>query len=423
MSATSSHSGAWSSPGLTGGTSGRLGALDGLRAVAAGSVLVYHCWLFSSPARFTWNLGPLTPFMQPLQAGVVLFFVLSGFLLYLPIARSLVAGGERPSLRRYLRNRAFRILPAYWLILGISGFLLHSSIIGGGRGGLVAGTPSVGLFAQDATFVANAYPATFGTGILPAWSLSIEVAFYLVLPLLALAAYATAAARPQRDAAAALVPPALLVCIGLAVNIAGVAFISGYGRGLGTSWSVVLRQSFLAHADLFGYGMAAAVACTCVQAGAPRLARTLARPATGRLLAYVGLPTWVLGFYALPRTAYDSVLGCLLAVAIARLVVRSAESGRKTRLLERRWLIACGLGSYSAFLWHYPLLTFLARKGMLADPGGAVAVLENVLLAGSLTIVASFLTYRYVEAPALAFAHRRAATRSPSPAAAKAGLA
>jgi peptidoglycan/LPS O-acetylase OafA/YrhL len=326
-------------------------------------------------------------------------------------------------LRRYLRNRAFRILPAYWLILAVSGFLLRSSIIGGGRDGLVAGAPSGGLFAQDATFVANAHPATFGTGILPAWSLSIEVAFYVILPLLALAAYATVAARPQRYAAAALVPPALLVCTGLAVNAAGAAFISGYGSGIGASWSVVLRQSFLAHADLFGYGMTAAVACTCVEAGAPRLVRTLGRPATGRLLAYVGQPIWVLGFYALPRIAYDSVLGCLLAVAIARLVVRSAERRRRPRLLERRWLIACGLGSYSAFLWHYPLLTFLARKGMLADPGGAVAVLENLLLVGSLTIVASFLTYRYVEAPALAFAHRRSATRVSPRAAAKAGLA
>src|SRR5437899_2546960 len=102
-----------SSPSPAGGAVRRLAALDGLRAVAAGSVLVYHCWLFSSPARLSWNLGPLTTFMQPLQAGVVLFFVLSGFLLYLPIARSIVGGGAKPSTRRYLRNRALRILPAY----------------------------------------------------------------------------------------------------------------------------------------------------------------------------------------------------------------------------------------------------------------------------------------------------------------------
>jgi peptidoglycan/LPS O-acetylase OafA/YrhL len=388
---------------VMGGGVQRLVALDGLRAVAAASIVVYHCWLFSSPAQFTWNLGPVTAFMQPLQAGVILFFVLSGFLLYLPVARNLMLGSPRPSTRRYLRNRALRILPAYWLILAISGFVLRTTVVSADSG-LLTGSPGARLLTEDATLVANLHPSGFETGILPAWTLSIEVAFYLTLPLLALAAYALARARPTRAAWAALLPAALLVGVGLLVDGAGALLMTDYGRTVSPSWAMVLRLSFPAHADVFAYGMVAAVACVCVERGAPRIRRLLSRAATGRVLAYVGLPTWVLAFYALPRYAYDSILGVLLAVAIARLVVRTAEPQRKRRLLERRALVACGLGSYSAFLWNYPLLTFLEQKGILAAPGGAIAVLQNLALIGTLTAVASLLTYRLVEAPALALA-------------------
>jgi peptidoglycan/LPS O-acetylase OafA/YrhL len=68
-------------------------------------------------------------------------------------------------------------------------------------------------------------------------------------------------------------------------------------------------------------------------------------------------------------------------------------------------------------------LTFLAQKGLLARPGGPGAMLQNVLLAGSLTAAASFLTYRYVEAPALALGRRRPSAREAPPPAANAELA
>jgi peptidoglycan/LPS O-acetylase OafA/YrhL len=59
----------------------RLPGIEGARAVAAGSVLVYHCWLFGSPDGTSPRLGPLTGVMPHLALGVILFFSLSGFLL------------------------------------------------------------------------------------------------------------------------------------------------------------------------------------------------------------------------------------------------------------------------------------------------------------------------------------------------------
>ncbi len=55
-----------------------------------------------------------------------LFFVLSGFLLWRPIASAVLRGRRLPSVRRYARNRALRILPAYWVVLLATALVLQS---------------------------------------------------------------------------------------------------------------------------------------------------------------------------------------------------------------------------------------------------------------------------------------------------------
>src|SRR6266702_5271766 len=93
----------------------RLPGVEGLRAIAACSILVFHAWGLT-PTHGT-RLGPFDRFVPDLQFGVVLFFTLSGFLLYRPFAAAILRAELRPSLRSYVRNRALRIVPAYWFIL------------------------------------------------------------------------------------------------------------------------------------------------------------------------------------------------------------------------------------------------------------------------------------------------------------------
>src|SRR5580765_5106163 len=82
----------------------RLPGIEGLRAIAAMSVLVYHVYSYGSPDGRPPDLGPLGGVFPKFSLGVVLFFSLSGFLLYRPFAASALRSRSRPATGRYLRN-------------------------------------------------------------------------------------------------------------------------------------------------------------------------------------------------------------------------------------------------------------------------------------------------------------------------------
>ena len=183
----------------------RLPGIEGMRAVAACSILLWHSWLYSSPSGTPVHHGLLSHVMPDLQFGVTLFFSLSGFLLYRPFAAVVLR--ERPELRigAYLRNRALRILPCYWFVLLVAGLGLGAvQVPEDGR--LVAGAlGSVGDVLRTGAFAENYTPRTVGIGVPPAWSLAVEVVFYLSLPLLA-SARTPSEGAPRRCVAAASPP-------------------------------------------------------------------------------------------------------------------------------------------------------------------------------------------------------------------------
>src|SRR3954465_9507770 len=94
----------------------RTAGLDGLRTVAALSVLCFHAWLygFDHPYAITRD-SVFDRVMFEMRLGLVFFFVLSGYLLYRAYARAALTGAGRVDVRRYARRRVARIVPAYWL--------------------------------------------------------------------------------------------------------------------------------------------------------------------------------------------------------------------------------------------------------------------------------------------------------------------
>src|SRR4051812_22412462 len=103
----------------------RTAGLDGLRALAALSVLCLHVWLYArpDPAAPT-RLEVLDQAAFELRLGLVFFFLLSGYLLYRAFAAAALRRAAPVDVGRYARRRFARIVPAYWL-----------SIAGGGGGG------------------------------------------------------------------------------------------------------------------------------------------------------------------------------------------------------------------------------------------------------------------------------------------------
>ena len=153
----------------------RVREIEGLRALAAGLVVVFHLSTavnlphpsLISPDAMYWiaRLGPL---------GVAIFFVLSGFLLYQPFARAALANESPPALGRYYVRRFARIFPAYWVALAVFLFVVGPEQVHG-----------IGQAAEYFGLVQNYHAGSFLRGLGVAWSLVIEVSFYLVLPILA----------------------------------------------------------------------------------------------------------------------------------------------------------------------------------------------------------------------------------------------
>src|SRR5439155_17714014 len=152
-----------------------------VRAVACLAVIIYHINLLTSRDLHMWNppaLGPLTSSLALAGvSGVTLFFILSGFLLFLPYARSLVLGSDWPSARRFYLRRAFRIIPGYYVCLFLLILFTHREYLHRDH------LKQLGLFL---TFFMDSSPATYRLINGPFWTLAVEWQFYLLLPLFAL---------------------------------------------------------------------------------------------------------------------------------------------------------------------------------------------------------------------------------------------
>lgn len=175
--------------GISAARSGNEPYLDGLRAVAVLSVLVYHCLGVAVAHGELRILGVDVGFIfARAYLGVDLFFVLSGFLLARPWFIARKRGTPGPSLRQFWRRRLLRIVPAYYLcfflVLAIFGFLDETpeQMLTGTTGLINIGAHLLFLHG----YVPIAY-SDFNFNSFPWWTLTIEMTWYAVLPLLVVA--------------------------------------------------------------------------------------------------------------------------------------------------------------------------------------------------------------------------------------------
>jgi peptidoglycan/LPS O-acetylase OafA/YrhL len=363
----------------------RHSALDGLRGIAALSVLLFHLWLYArvnppgpggalSAADWAWSSARL---------GLVLFFVVSGFLLYRPWLEATLNGGGPPRLWRYLRSRAARILPAYYAALaGSMLLLLGLSSTPGVR------LPSAGSLPLFFVFAQNLNPASLLTLDPPMWTLGVEVSFYLALPLIGIAAIRLGGGRRMQAA----LPLALLG--------GGVLWNLTIGAQPGGPVTKVLPALL----PFFAIGMLAALY---------RFDREIGR-SEGRLLLLAGaagIAGEVATQIALPQIT-SVTHGLLAACGFAALAIL-AGSKRAPRVLSRPAVAGLGTISYGIYLWNVPLLWWLRGHDLL--PLHPVLALPVVL---GLTLPMAAASWFLIERPAIAWArrpHRAAIFSAPWP--------
>ncbi len=389
-----------------------------MRALAAGTIVLVHVWGFSSPNGEALGVDLwIGDGLAILAVGVTLFFTLSGFLLYRPFAAAIARGREHMSIRAYFRNRALRIAPAYWAILFFCAVVLGSVYLRDGATVEVGRLTEPIQFAQAALLLNNYRPTTLLIGIGPAWSLAVELVFYLALPLLVLgAAWIARRARDRRGRVIALLaPPLLLLVVGLTGKlVAWQVFPADPTAGYGNNWHSVVERSFWAQADLFSFGMVVAVLSVQIADGRLRLPVHWRALATGLGLLIFIPCAWTMHqgeqSYLLQNTGEALALALVFA-AIVIPEATGASPSRPIRFLESPPLVAVGVVSYSVFLWHLPVIYWLSDHGLTVAGWGGLLV--NAAVVAVVVGALSALTYHFVERPAL---RRKRSMRTPDPA-------
>jgi peptidoglycan/LPS O-acetylase OafA/YrhL len=370
---------------------GRIGPVEGLRGIAVLWVIAFHCCVLRPDDPWVHAIGstPASAFFNNGYLGVDLFFLISGFLLAMPWFLHADAGRTPPSMKSFYARRFWRIAPAYYVQLAFL-FLLVIPLFRG----IDFWRHDLWVYLYNAfahvTFLHNTTPLSSGSmavnGAL--WTLSVEAQFYLLLPLV----MPLFVRRPWIAFVASIVA-AELWRIGARDDLAPLVQAE---LAFGSIWSwpeSVVRYllthqlpSYFAH---FGMG---------ILLGRTWLTWHERKPAAWWLDASL-VAAFALLYYALAVNGL--MLGDMswivplfsLAMLMAWAVMRP---GRLTmNVLGRGPLAAMGRISYSAYLYHLPLL-LIATDYFARLPAASVIPIYLVV-----TIAVSWLSWRYVEQPFL----------------------
>jgi peptidoglycan/LPS O-acetylase OafA/YrhL len=246
--------------------------------------------------------------------------------------------------------------------------------------------------------------STWRTGLAHAWTVCVEMVFYLLLPLIAVLG-----ARMWATSRKVTGELAILLAIGvLSVMLRAWVFATP-DRLAADFWMVVSPLCTVAY---FAAGMALALA-SVGPPGIARLRRVLERLARRPALCWgVAAAIYVAGaryrsLFPLPGASeYLEFLAVALLLVLPAAFPHALEGGLH-RFLRWRPVALLGVISYGVYLWHGPMLSLFYARGVLDgwDVSRHAWSLGLLVLASSL--LAGALSYVIVERPALAYKHRR----------------
>mgnify|MGYP005849960049 CR=1 FL=1 len=332
--------------------------IDGLRAVAILSVLIYHVWPNLLPGGFI---------------GVDIFFVISGYLISLQILSNLRE--ETFSIKDFYRRRIKRIAPALLLVV-LTTIIIAELILLPHDAQDVSRSAFASVFSaaniyfwlfEDTSYFAA---TTDELPLLHLWSLGIEEQFYLLWPLILLA---LGQAVYRRN----------FVFLLIAVIAASFTFAQLYYQ---TDPSFVFYMLPSRAGELMVGALAAVISDRYASSNFPRTPVII--------VGTVGLFLIAISLVAVSGdNVFPGVLAIPPTVGTAFLIL-SGQFGPNwaNKVLANRLFVLIGLVSYSAYLWHWPMLAFLRYGRFDISPILGLGVI-------GLTFLLAAISYTFVEKP------------------------
>jgi len=376
-------------------------AIDGFRGLAALSVLLYHVsYAAGLPA-----LGGARSVLMSGYMGVDFFFVISGFVLFLPVV---TADGRFGNVRAYAVRRAARIIPAYYVALVAVVILQpllnpeHTSLPWDSKAGAASFLLHLS-FLQHSLGVLRGYPEGFiALGV--AWTLAIEVTFYVLLPLVARRYFQ----HPFVGLAVAVIASVLWKMVATHASIS-VWFLPG------TTSTPLVRGMLVTQFPTYLADFAAGMTAAFLFVRWRRLdLHWLPRATVAAQTVSVAVIVWVMrmdGLRDLAKTAgtYDHWTRTLpVGLAFAVLVLATALAPRWAQLpVANPAARRLGDVSYGVYLWHSIVIGFALTTLHFSQDAttGSFLRMLVVALVGSLLIACASLVW--VERPVIAWARRR----------------
>jgi peptidoglycan/LPS O-acetylase OafA/YrhL len=349
-----------------------------LRALAALGVLVGHAWGWShgyDPAAI-YGTYHARLFLSG-GFGVFLFFALSGYLLYLPFARGAFGDRGNVELGRYAANRALRILPLYYVVMAVYLALASHAV--------------QTQWWRFALFLQNFSADTVNKVDPPAWSLIVEVQFYILLPLFAWLVAKTA--RRSLGTATAIV-----------ATLGVVAFLVRFATVTHAHETTVWRYSLPATCVFFFPGFLLAHLRVHLD---KRQSRWTTQPVIGssNIWFVAGIGAWLV-------VAYRYNLDIAMLTSSALLLGACAlplRQGSIVKLLDGRVIAGLGAASYSLYLWHGPIIERLSKQSWMPD-GFLPLLVVGLLVCCTIALV----SYRLIESPFLKLRRSWSSSRLPA---------
>ncbi|MFW7414585.1 acyltransferase family protein [Demequina sp. SO4-18] len=342
--------------------------LQALRALAVGLVVLYHLW----PDRLTGG-----------YVGVDVFFVISGFLITAHLWREAAVTG-RIRLAHFWARRARRLLPPALLVLAVTAagtiWLVPRSALEGNLREVLASTFYVENWYLSAQSVDYLGAGQAASAVQHYWTLSVEEQFYVILPLLMIAALAVAARlRVSRRR---------VVVAGVGAAVAA-SFV--YGLFLSAASPAAYFSTFT---RLWEFGLGALVALV------------LPRVRGHAWMAFLGVAMIVAAAVTFDASTPFPGYHALLPVVGTALVIVAGAGTAVARVGEWPPVSHLGRTSYSIYLWHWPLIVLvpLATASPL-DAWTKVAI-------GAATIALASVSTVWVEEP-VRFSPKLLAGRAP----------